>query len=77
MRVSGLAGRAARPKPATGAGPHAGQPVQAVVNEGIYPLVPQRRLLDSQEAASYAVFLASEQARSITPMVNDGGYLAQ
>ena len=79
MRVCGLAGHAARPKPAARAGPHTGQPVEEVLNEGIYPLVPQRRWLDSQEAAGYAVFLASEEARRITgpAMVNDGGNLAQ
>lgn len=56
-----------------------GVPMEAVLNDVIYPLVPQRRLLDPKEVADYAVFLASEQGRSITgqAVVIDGGYLAQ
>ncbi|PWI57561.1 3-hydroxybutyrate dehydrogenase [Sulfoacidibacillus thermotolerans] len=56
-----------------------GIPVDKVLEEVIYPLVPQRRLLDPLEIADYAVFLASAQGRSITgqAVVIDGGYLAQ
>jgi len=41
--------------------------------------VPQRRLLEPFEVADYAVFLASDKARSVTgqAVVIDGGYLAQ
>lgn len=54
-------------------------PLERVLEEVIYPLVPQRRLLDPTEVADYAVFLASHQARSITgqAVVIDGGYVAQ
>lgn len=54
-------------------------PVEHVLEEVIYPLVPQHRLLDPQEVADYAIFLASEKARSITgqAVVIDGGYVAQ
>jgi len=50
-----------------------------VLEDVIYPLVPQRRLLDVQEIADYAVFLASDRGRSITgqAVVIDGGYVAQ
>lgn len=53
--------------------------VEAVLEEVIYPLVPQRRLLDVNEVADYAVFLASEKGKSITgqAVVIDGGYVAQ
>lgn len=56
-----------------------GIPLEKVLEEVIYPLVPQRRLLLPEEIGDYAVFLASEQARSITgqAVVIDGGYLAQ
>jgi 3-hydroxybutyrate dehydrogenase len=54
-------------------------PLENVLEEVIYPLVPQRRLLDPQEIADYAVFLASEKGRSVTgqAVVIDGGYTAQ
>lgn len=54
-------------------------PLERVLEEVIYPLVPQRRLLDPQELAEYAVFLASDKGRSITgqAVVMDGGYVAQ
>lgn len=54
-------------------------PLERVLEEVIYPLVPQRRLLSVQEIADYAVFLASEKGRGITgvPVVIDGGYTAQ
>jgi 3-hydroxybutyrate dehydrogenase len=52
---------------------------EKVLEEVIYPLVPQRRLLDVQEIADYAVFLASDKARSVTgqAVVMDGGYTVQ
>nr|WP_026174362.1 3-hydroxybutyrate dehydrogenase [Effusibacillus pohliae] len=54
-------------------------PLERVLEEVIYPLVPQRRLLSVQEIADYAVFLASDKAAGITgvPVVIDGGYTAQ
>lgn len=50
-----------------------------VLEEVIYPLVPQRRLLDVSEVADYALFLASDKARGVTgqAVVIDGGYTAQ
>jgi 3-hydroxybutyrate dehydrogenase len=49
------------------------------LEEVIYPLVPQNRLLDVSEIADYAIFLASDKARGITgqAVVLDGGYTAQ
>lgn len=54
-------------------------PLEKVLEEVIYPLVPQKRLIDVQEIADYAVFLASNKAKSITgqAVVIDGGYVAQ
>jgi 3-hydroxybutyrate dehydrogenase len=54
-------------------------PLERVLEEVIYPLVPQNRLLDVSEIADYAIFLASEKARGITgqAVVLDGGYTAQ
>lgn len=54
-------------------------PLERVLEEVIYPLVPQNRLLDVSEIADYAIFLASEKARGVTgqAVVLDGGYTAQ
>jgi 3-hydroxybutyrate dehydrogenase len=54
-------------------------PLEKVLEEIIYPLVPQRRLLSVEEVANYAMFLASEQAKGITgqAVIIDGGYTAQ
>lgn len=54
-------------------------PVEKVLEEVIYPLVPQERLLDVKEIADYAMFLSSDQAKSVTgqAVVIDGGYTAQ
>ncbi|MFE3975454.1 MULTISPECIES: 3-hydroxybutyrate dehydrogenase [unclassified Peribacillus] len=54
-------------------------PLESVLEEVIYPLVPQNRLLDVSEIADYAIFLASDKARGITgqAVVLDGGYIAQ
>jgi 3-hydroxybutyrate dehydrogenase len=54
-------------------------PLEKVLEEVIYPLVPQRRLLSVEEVANYAMFLASEQAKGITgqAVVIDGGYTTQ
>ncbi|RDI36453.1 3-hydroxybutyrate dehydrogenase [Falsibacillus pallidus] len=54
-------------------------PLEKVLEEVIYPLVPQKRLLDVSEIADYAMFLASDKAKSVTgqAVVIDGGYTAQ
>lgn len=54
-------------------------PLANVLEEVIYPLIPQKRLLDVSEIADYAIFLASDAARGITgqAVVLDGGYTAQ
>ncbi|MBX3256395.1 MAG: 3-hydroxybutyrate dehydrogenase [Chitinophagaceae bacterium] len=53
-----------------------GVPVEKVLEEVIYPLVPQKRLLQADEVAAVALFLAGEQAAGITgqSIVIDGGY---
>lgn len=54
-------------------------PVEKVKEEVLYPLVPQKRLIEVQEVADYALFLASDKARGVTgqAVVLDGGYTAQ
>jgi 3-hydroxybutyrate dehydrogenase len=54
-------------------------PLERVLEDVIYPLVPMRRLLTVREIADYAVFLASDKAAGITGVaaVIDGGYTAQ
>jgi 3-hydroxybutyrate dehydrogenase len=56
-----------------------GVSLDSVMEEVIFPLVPQKRLLTVSEIADYAVFLASEKARGVTgqAVVLDGGYTAQ
>jgi 3-hydroxybutyrate dehydrogenase len=54
-------------------------PLEKVLEEVIYPLVPQQRLLSAEEVADYALFLASDKAKGVTgqAVVIDGGYTAQ
>jgi 3-hydroxybutyrate dehydrogenase len=54
-------------------------PLESVLEEVIYPLVPQKRLLDVKEIADLALFLASEGAKGMTgqAVVLDGGYTVQ
>lgn len=54
-------------------------PVNSVLKEVIFPLVPQKRLLKAEEIAYYALFLASEKAGGVTgqAVVIDGGYTVQ
>ena len=54
-------------------------PLERVLEDVIYPLVPMRRLLSVKEVSTYAVYLASEKAGGITgqAVVIDGGYTAQ
>ena len=56
-----------------------GVPLERVLEEVIYPLVPMRRLLSTREVADYAVFLASDKGAGITgtAVIIDGGYTAQ
>ncbi|MDN4525581.1 3-hydroxybutyrate dehydrogenase [Fictibacillus fluitans] len=53
--------------------------LEKVLEEVIYPLVPQKRLLTVKEISDYAIFLASEKAAGVTgqAVVIDGGYTAQ
>lgn len=54
-------------------------PLESVLEEVIYPLVPQKRLLDVKEIADLALFLASEKAKGMTgqAVILDGGYTVQ
>jgi 3-hydroxybutyrate dehydrogenase len=54
-------------------------PLERVLEDVIYPLVPMRRLLTTREVADYALFLASDKGAGITgtAVVIDGGYTAQ
>ncbi|MEY8347572.1 3-hydroxybutyrate dehydrogenase [Bacillus cereus] len=54
-------------------------PLERVLEDVIYPLVPQKRLLAVEEIANYALFLASEKTKGVTgqAVVIDGGYTAQ
>lgn len=54
-------------------------PLENVLEEVLYPLVPQKRLIDVQEIADYVSFLASEKAKGVTgqAVLLDGGYTAQ
>jgi 3-hydroxybutyrate dehydrogenase len=54
-------------------------PLEKVLEEVIYPLVPQRKLLSVKDIADYALFIASDKAGSVTgqAVVVDGGYTAQ
>jgi 3-hydroxybutyrate dehydrogenase len=56
-----------------------GVPLEKVLEEVIYPLVPQKRLLSVEEIADYSMFLASDKAKGVTgqAIVLDGGYTAQ
>jgi 3-hydroxybutyrate dehydrogenase len=54
-------------------------PLERVLEDVIYPLVPMRRLLTVREVADYALFLVSDKGAGITgaAAVIDGGYTAQ
>ncbi len=53
--------------------------VDNVLEEVIYPLVPQKRLLSVSEISAYVNFLASDDAAGITgqAVVIDGGYISK
>ncbi|RLL46579.1 3-hydroxybutyrate dehydrogenase [Oceanobacillus piezotolerans] len=54
-------------------------PEERALEDVILAQVPQKKLLDVSEIADYALFLASDKARSVTgqAVVIDGGYTAQ
>lgn len=54
-------------------------PVESVLEEVLYPLVPQKRLLDVKEIADLTLFLASDAAKGMTgqAVILDGGYTSQ
>ncbi|KAB2338894.1 3-hydroxybutyrate dehydrogenase [Cytobacillus depressus] len=54
-------------------------PLEKVLEEVIFPLVPQKRLLSVEEIADYAIFLSSDSAKGVTgqSVVIDGGYTIQ
>ncbi len=56
-----------------------GVPLERVLEDVIYPLVPLRRLLAVEEVVRYAAFLVGDGAGGITgaSAVIDGGYTAQ
>jgi 3-hydroxybutyrate dehydrogenase len=56
-----------------------GVPIEKVLDEVIFPLVPMKKLLTVQDVADYAMFLASDKAGCVTgqPVVVDAGYTAQ
>lgn len=60
-------------------GKNRGVSAEQALQDVIYPLVPQKRLLQPSEIADYALYLASESGRGITgqAVVIDGGYVAQ
>lgn len=52
---------------------------QSALEDVILAMVPQKRLLNVEEIADYAIFLASEKAAGVTgqAVVMDGGYTCQ
>ena len=53
--------------------------LEQVLEEVLYPLVPQKRLLDVKEITDLALYIASDSAKGITgqAVILDGGYTAQ
>lgn len=53
--------------------------LEQVLEEVLYPLIPQKKLVPIEEIASLALFLASDNAKSITGQsyIIDAGYTAQ
>ncbi|GMX60786.1 3-hydroxybutyrate dehydrogenase [Paenibacillus elgii] len=54
-------------------------PLERVLEEVIYPLVPQKRLLSVDEIAEFAALIASDKMKGVTgaSLLIDGGYTAQ
>lgn len=53
--------------------------IEEVLEQVLYPLVPQKRLLDISEVTGLALYLASDGAKGLTgqAIILDGGYTAQ
>lgn len=53
--------------------------LENVLEEVIYPLVPQKRLIEVEELADYMMFLANKKTKGVTgqAIVIDGGYTVQ
>ncbi|RNF38370.1 3-hydroxybutyrate dehydrogenase [Planococcus salinus] len=53
--------------------------LEQVLEEVLYPLVPQKRLLDVKEVTDLALYMASDSAKGMTgqAVILDGGYTAQ
>lgn len=56
-----------------------GVSLEEVLDEVLFPLIPQRKLIEIDDIASLALFLASDKAKHITGqnLVIDGGYTTQ
>lgn len=56
-----------------------GVSVDEVLDEVLFPLIPQKTLIDIEDISKLAIFLASNQAKNITGqnMIIDGGYTVQ
>ena len=56
-----------------------GVAVEQVLEDVLYPLIPQKRLLDIKDIADYALFLCRDSAKSVTgqAILIDGGYTVQ
>lgn len=56
-----------------------GVAVEQVLEDVLYPFIPQKRLLDIKDIADYALFLCSDSAKSVTgqAILIDGGYTVQ
>ncbi|MBC2921269.1 3-hydroxybutyrate dehydrogenase [Staphylococcus saprophyticus] len=56
-----------------------GVAVEQVLEDVLYPLIPQKRLLDIKDIADYALFLCNDSAKSVTgqAILIDGGYTVQ
>ncbi|HEU4383625.1 MAG TPA: 3-hydroxybutyrate dehydrogenase [Anaeromyxobacteraceae bacterium] len=54
-------------------------PLEKVIEDVIFPLVPMKKLLSAADVSEYALFLASDKAGGITgqAVVVDAGYTAQ
>lgn len=53
--------------------------VEQVLDEVIFPLVPQKKLIDIKEICDYCIFLSKETTTAVTgqSIIIDGGYTAQ